>query len=562
MHIFHQLKRLYLYAILLTTLLFTGCSSGSNPIPSFDNMNYLYYTLTNTMTQESINITPTQASETKASMAVYHFLTQFNAQKDLGTTIDTLPVQDYAYHYALTAYDQEANTYTFDIYFENNTKEVFLVYEDVVKVYTMNDLIPLMENRVFDAFYSKTTPPTATLYYSNNAIDSIETTQLSQTFFDLYTQEDSAGTAPTKESVDALDTIDLNSETKSMEIYDVSQEKISQNHHIGDWALTDIGIDYMDDANNLKAHTTDLTLPDLNYGTYSAIATLSWEHTQLKAQYTQTIYYRLHYDTQESFEFSDNQYQPGDLAVLIGNHLSEKYTYDVDTDIYNQGLSFVREEDSSYLLLPLMSRTEPGDYALTITVSDNNVPIKTYDYTIHVSDKAFEVQHLTTSSGVASVRNEDNYAIMNADFKHGRSEGSPTKLWDGPFLQPVGGRISTEYGVIRYTNGSTESSRHSGIDFANPEGTPVVATQNGYIRLAKQNPVTGMTIFIDHGAGIYSQYYHLSSMSVKEGDYVEKGTIIGAVGTTGFSTGPHLHFCIYNKGIYLNPWKLFEKAPY
>jgi murein DD-endopeptidase MepM/ murein hydrolase activator NlpD len=181
---------------------------------------------------------------------------------------------------------------------------------------------------------------------------------------------------------------------------------------------------------------------------------------------------------------------------------------------------------------------------------------------VTVINKEFPTQQLKTSSSTASIRSDDNQIALVEAFKRGREISHNQPLWTGPFLQPVGGRISTEYGVIRYTNDAVESSRHNGIDFAIESGTPVVATETGYVRLSEHIAITGNTIFIDHGVGIFSQYYHLNSMDVNVGDFVEKGDIIGTVGSTGFSTGPHLHFSMYNNNIYVNPWKFFDAPPF
>src|SRR5665647_2010269 len=96
------------------------------------------------------------------------------------------------------------------------------------------------------------------------------------------------------------------------------------------------------------------------------------------------------------------------------------------------------------------------------------------------------------------------------------------------------------------------SSRHSGLDLAAPLGTPVHAPNNGKVTLAAGGLLsTGNTIVIDHGMGLFTSYYHLNTMNVKAGDAVNKGDVIGTVGTTGFSTGPHLHYAvsIYNTNV-------------
>ena len=133
-----------------------------------------------------------------------------------------------------------------------------------------------------------------------------------------------------------------------------------------------------------------------------------------------------------------------------------------------------------------------------------------------------------------------------------RHNSSNHKLYDNNFIWPLKGTISTDFGATRYVNGSLQS-RHSGIDIAAPIGTPVKATNTGIVTLAADLTVTGKTIIIDHGHNIFSAYAHLSEMNVDKGEKVNKGAKIGEIGSTGFSTGPHLHWTIKVSNIFVNP---------
>ncbi len=112
-----------------------------------------------------------------------------------------------------------------------------------------------------------------------------------------------------------------------------------------------------------------------------------------------------------------------------------------------------------------------------------------------------------------------------------------------PFIWPVTGRISGRFGNARVYNGQPSPAGHSGMDIAVPTGTPVKAPAAGVVTFA--NPdlyLTGGTILLDHGYGVSSNFLHLSRLDVKVGDRVEQGQVIGAVGSTGRATGPHLHW--------------------
>lgn len=111
------------------------------------------------------------------------------------------------------------------------------------------------------------------------------------------------------------------------------------------------------------------------------------------------------------------------------------------------------------------------------------------------------------------------------------------------FIRPINGGIVTGvFGSQRILNG-VERNLHNGFDIAVPTGTPVFAMTDGIVRLTADNfYYSGNYILLDHGQGLNSFYLHLNEIVVKEGQKVKKGQIIGKVGTTGRSTGPHLHW--------------------
>jgi murein DD-endopeptidase MepM/ murein hydrolase activator NlpD len=116
--------------------------------------------------------------------------------------------------------------------------------------------------------------------------------------------------------------------------------------------------------------------------------------------------------------------------------------------------------------------------------------------------------------------------------------------------------------VRRYYNGEFANDYyHRGVDYAAGTGSPVFAPAAGYVRLvgtvAQGFQLHGNTVGIDHGQGVVSIFIHLSRINVKEGDFVQPGQVIGAVGSTGVATGPHLHWGLYvnNEAIDPVPWR-------
>jgi murein DD-endopeptidase MepM/ murein hydrolase activator NlpD len=119
--------------------------------------------------------------------------------------------------------------------------------------------------------------------------------------------------------------------------------------------------------------------------------------------------------------------------------------------------------------------------------------------------------------------------------------GDPRRMWIGPFALPVDAAATDNFGSRRVLNGKPRSS-HEGADLAAPAGAPVTAPGPGRVALADNLYFSGGTVILDHGAGLFTMYFHLSRIDVEAGDAVAAGGRLGAVGATGRATGPHLHW--------------------
>jgi murein DD-endopeptidase MepM/ murein hydrolase activator NlpD len=128
------------------------------------------------------------------------------------------------------------------------------------------------------------------------------------------------------------------------------------------------------------------------------------------------------------------------------------------------------------------------------------------------------------------------------------------------FVRPVEGRVSGRFGRARVYNGRP-GAPHSGMDIAAPKGTPVMAPAAGVVTFADPDLyLTGGTLLIDHGHGISSNFLHLSRIDVQVGDRVEQGQVVAAVGSTGRSTGPHLHWGMSWFDVRIDPQLVLERA--
>lgn len=202
-----------------------------------------------------------------------------------------------------------------------------------------------------------------------------------------------------------------------------------------------------------------------------------------------------------------------------------------------------------YTYLPIPRKVQPGSYPIG-------------GATLTVLDKKFNTQYLTVTKEMDSMRrNTKRIAEDQKKIDKARSKSRPWFLFTDSFIQPVKGRLSTEYGHTRYVNGKFDKS-HMAIDLAAKTGTPVKATNDGIVVLADSLYLTGNSIYIDHGLELFSQYIHLSKMYVKPGERVKRGEVIGTVGSTGFSTGPHLHFAFWAHNTQVNPNLFFGTMPF
>ena len=139
------------------------------------------------------------------------------------------------------------------------------------------------------------------------------------------------------------------------------------------------------------------------------------------------------------------------------------------------------------------------------------------------------------------------YATANAGLK-----------FDSKFILPMSSSVTSPFGTARVFNG-TLKSYHGGTDFRAAVGTSVIAANDGIVAIAKDRYYAGGSVVIDHGEGIYTQYYHLSALNVKVGQSVKKGDIIALSGASGRVSGPHLHFGVIVGGVQVNPLNFVKK---
>lgn len=221
-----------------------------------------------------------------------------------------------------------------------------------------------------------------------------------------------------------------------------------------------------------------------------------------------------------------------------------------------ESFTMFRQDNGSYrALVPVENMTRPGSYAFLVKKGkwEQKVPVG-------IEPNNLPVQKIWLDKKTNSLKATKE---EKTQVKAALRTLSDAKLWSGTFSYPCDGRKSSPFGVKRSYNGAPVSSYHKGLDIAVPRGTPVSSPANGKVVLtgyeSNRFHVHGNTVVIDHGQGLTSIYMHLHTISVNEGDMLKKGDTLGTVGSTGISTGPHLHWGTYLYGTSVDPELLVSK---
>jgi murein DD-endopeptidase MepM/ murein hydrolase activator NlpD len=200
-------------------------------------------------------------------------------------------------------------------------------------------------------------------------------------------------------------------------------------------------------------------------------------------------------------------------------------------------------------LVPTTPLDRPGQKQIQIQSGGT-----TQTVSLTLKNRQFPTQSITLPPGQDGNVSDAEFDRVDA-FKR---IVTPEKFWNGAFLRPNTGEITTIYGVRRYYNGVFAADYfHRGVDYAGDYGSPVIAPASGRITLVGYEnqgyPVHGNVVGIDHGQGVGGIFLHLSSIKVKLGEFVTAGQVIGTLGDTGASTGPHLHWGLYVNGEAVDP---------
>lgn len=257
---------------------------------------------------------------------------------------------------------------------------------------------------------------------------------------------------------------------------------------------------------------------------------------------------------------ADGQYSGKQGQVLLVEVKTGGHAGDVTGRFLGRTIPFFPapdgHSDTAVGLLGIDMQDRPGMHELMVEVLGRGAT-RRLSYSVLVLKENYPVQHLTLPSEKVDLDDENLVRVKSEQerVKTVLQGVLRERLWDGPFVEPVQGEVAGAFGRTRVINGQARSP-HNGEDITAPLGTPVVAMNDGIARLTVDHFFSGKGVFVDHGLGLYSMYFHLSEVLVKDGEAVKQGQAIGKVGATGRATGPHLHLGVRLNGARVNPYSL------
>ena len=207
-----------------------------------------------------------------------------------------------------------------------------------------------------------------------------------------------------------------------------------------------------------------------------------------------------------------------------------------------QTLHFAPHQEGHVALVGVDAFSEPGRYSLQLD-GEGEESWWPFSQDLQITSANFLTQTIEVSEELAPLLAPEVRAEEDAFLATIYSEFTPEPMWQGLFQRPVTNTVITAgYGGARSYNGGPFDIFHTGVDFGGTVGTAILAPATGTVVYSGTLELRGNTLIVDHGLGVHSGYYHLSEILVDVGEPVETGQLIARGGSSGLSTGPHLHW--------------------
>jgi murein DD-endopeptidase MepM/ murein hydrolase activator NlpD len=239
------------------------------------------------------------------------------------------------------------------------------------------------------------------------------------------------------------------------------------------------------------------------------------------------------------------------LAIKVQTSRTTRLTGSFD----NRPLTFVGENGHYWALVGIGAAAQIGPYLLTLAATNGTGKTTTASKLVQVTGGDFATEQIVLSPETSKLLDPALTRAENERLNQVFGVFTPQQQWEGLFRVPIQGsmRVTSAFGTRRSYSGGPPTSYHGGIDYGAEPGTPVLAAGSGRVALAEELTVRGKAVIIDHGLGVFSGYYHLSEIVVQAGQEVKQGDPIGRVGSSGLSTGSHLHWEMRVGGVCVDP---------
>ena len=231
----------------------------------------------------------------------------------------------------------------------------------------------------------------------------------------------------------------------------------------------------------------------------------------------------------------------------------------ISAALFREPLHFERIAPGTWTAIAAIPVDAPPTVRVAVALQRANGAVDSAIATLTVARTPYKMEQLTVaprfgqapdSALAARIAREQALAAEVSRRAH-----DTPRLWEGDFRQPRVARVTSAFGDGRQFNGAVQS-RHMGLDLAGAVGAPVLATNRGVVALVGDFYYAGNAVYVDHGAGLVTAYFHLSAVDVTQGDTVTPGMRIGRVGATGRVTGPHLHWVARYGSVTVDPSSL------
>ena len=210
------------------------------------------------------------------------------------------------------------------------------------------------------------------------------------------------------------------------------------------------------------------------------------------------------------------------------------------------------------ILIGIPMFTAMDVYALSLELADGLGQVSSAGANAQVISGGYGRQTITIADSELLAREVEEEEV--ARLARATAPFTNERAWQNSLSLPAAAPINAAFGTWRSYNGSPFDRYHGGVDFAGAPGTSILAAADGVVVMVERLQIRGVTTVIDHGWGLYTLYAHQEEALVAVGEAVAGGQLIGTVGSTGRSTGPHLHWEVWINGVNVDPMQWIQEV--